>query len=43
MPHRVLPDFQIRRALLRQVAPRNPQASSAQKTLLLAAFVEWTG
>ena len=43
MPHRVSPDFQTRRALLRQVAPCYQQASPAQKTLLLDAFVEWTG
>ena len=43
MPHRVSPGFQARRALLRSLAPRNPQASPAQKTLLLDSFVEWTG
>src|ERR1051326_41143 len=35
--------FQARRALLRYLAPRYQQASPAQKTLLLDAFVEWTG
>jgi hypothetical protein len=43
MPQRVSPRFQDRRALLRQLAPRYWQASAAQKTLLLDAFVEWTG
>jgi hypothetical protein len=43
MPHRVSPGFQARRALLRSLAPRYQQASSAQKTLLLDSFVEWTG
>jgi hypothetical protein len=32
--------FQARRALLRHLAPRYQQASSAQKTLLLDSFVE---
>jgi site-specific recombinase XerD len=35
--------FQARRALLAQLAPRYQQASLAQKTLLLDAFVAWTG
>ena len=35
--------FQVRRALLRHLAPRYQQASPAQKTLLLDRFVEWTG
>lgn len=35
--------FQARRALLRSLAPRYQQASPVQKTLLLDAFVEWTG
>jgi site-specific recombinase XerD len=43
MPQRVSPGFQARRALLRDLAPRNPQAPPAQKTLLLDWFVEWTG
>jgi site-specific recombinase XerD len=43
MLHRVAHTFQARRALLRSVAPRYQQASPAQKTLLLDAFVEWTG
>ena len=43
MPHQVSRTFQARRALLRYQAPRNPQASPAQKTLLLDSFVEWTG
>ena len=43
MPHRVSPSFQVRRALLRHLAPRYRQASPAQKTLLLDSFVEWTG
>lgn len=43
MPQRVSPSFQVRRALLRQLAPRYQQASSAQKTLLLNSFVEWSG
>ena len=43
MPHRVSRTFQVRRALLRSLAPRNPQATSTQKTLLLDSFVEWTG
>ncbi|HEY6407916.1 MAG TPA: hypothetical protein VIY29_10660, partial [Ktedonobacteraceae bacterium] len=43
MPHRVSRTFQARRALLRHLAPRYQQASSAQKTLLLHSFVEWTG
>ena len=43
MPHRVSHTFQARRALLRHMAPRYQQASSAQKTLLLDSFVEWTG
>ena len=43
MPQGVSPGFQARRALLRSLAPRYQQASPAQKTLLLAAFVEWTG
>lgn len=43
MPHRVSPGFQARRALLRSLVPRNPQASPAQKRLLLDSFVEWTG
>jgi site-specific recombinase XerD len=43
MPHRVSHTYQARRALLRSLAPRYQQASPAQKTLLLDAFVEWTG
>jgi len=43
MPQQVSRPFQVRRALLRQLAPRYQQASSAQKTLLLDSFVEWTG
>jgi site-specific recombinase XerD len=43
MSHRVSPSFQVRRALLRSLAPRYQQASPAQKTLLLDSFVEWTG
>ena len=43
MPQGVSPGFQARRALLRSLAPRDPQASPAQKTLLLDSFVEWTG
>src|SRR5690348_8730012 len=43
MPRRVSRPFQARRALLRYLAPRYQQASPAQKTLLLDAFVEWTG
>ena len=43
MPHRVSHTFQARRALLRHLTPRYQQASSAQKTLLLDSFVEWTG
>ena len=43
MPQGVSPGFQDRRALLRSLAPRYRQASSAQKTLLLDLFVEWTG
>jgi hypothetical protein len=43
MPQRVSHTFQARRALLRHLAPRYQQASSAQKTLLLDSFVEWTG
>ena len=43
MPHRVSPTFQVRRALLRHLAPRYRQASPAQKTLLLDSCVEWTG
>ena len=43
MPHRVSRTFQTRRALLRHLAPRYQQASSAQKTLLLNSFVAWTG
>ena len=43
MPQQVSHHFQARRALLRQLAPRYQQASSAQKTLLLDSFVEWTG
>ena len=43
MPQQVSHPFQARRALLRQLAPRYQQASSAQKTLLLDSFVEWTG
>lgn len=35
--------FQARHALLRALLPSYQQASSAQKTLLLDAFVEWTG
>jgi hypothetical protein len=43
MLQRVSRTFQARRALLRYLAPRYQQASPAQKTLLLDAFVEWTG
>src|SRR5215469_12525140 len=43
MPQQASPSFQTRRALLRYLAPRYKQASSAQKTLLLDSFVEWTG
>ena len=43
MPQRVSPSFQVRRALLRQLAPRYQQASRTQKILLLDSFVEWTG
>ena len=43
MPQRVSCIFQVRRALLRHLAPRYQQASPAQKTLLLDSFVEWTG
>jgi hypothetical protein len=43
MPQQVSCTFQVRRALLRHLAPRYQQASPAQKTLLLDAFVEWTG
>lgn len=43
MPQRVSHTFQARRALLRYLAPRNPQAPSVQKTLLLDSFVEGTG
>lgn len=38
-----LSSFQIRRVLLRSLAPRSQQASPVQKTLLLDAFVEWKG
>jgi hypothetical protein len=43
MPQRVSPGFQVRRALLKYLAPRYQHASPAQKTLLLDSFVEWTG
>jgi hypothetical protein len=43
MPQHVSRPFQARRALLRSLAPRYQQASPTQKTLLLDAFVEWTG
>jgi hypothetical protein len=43
MPQRVSRPFQARRALLWSLAPRYQQASPVQKTLLLDAFVEWTG
>src|SRR5258708_36572935 len=43
MPQRIAQAFQTRRALLRSLVPRYQQASPAQKTLLLDAFVEWTG
>jgi hypothetical protein len=43
MPQPFSRTFQVRRALLRQLAPRYQQASPAQKTLLLDSFVEWTG
>jgi site-specific recombinase XerD len=43
MPQRVSHPFAARRALLRVLAPRYRQASPVQKTLLLDAFVEWTG
>ena len=42
MPQRVSPSFQVRRALLGSLAPRDQQASPAQKTLLLDSFVAWT-
>ncbi len=43
MPQPFSRTFQVRRALLRHLAPRYLQASPAQKTLLLDSFVEWTG
>ena len=43
MPQPCSRTFQVRRALLRHLAPRYQQASPAQKTLLLDSFVEWTG
>src|SRR5579859_8115465 len=43
MPQYIAQTFQTRRALLRSLMPYYQQASSAQKTLLLDAFVEWTG
>jgi site-specific recombinase XerD len=43
MPQPFSRSFQVRRALLRHLAPRYQQASPAQKTLLLDSFVEWTG
>ncbi len=43
MPQYLTQTFQTRRALLRSLVPRYQQASPAQKTLLLDAFVEWTG
>jgi len=43
MPQHIAQTFQTRRALLRSLVPRYQQASPAQKTLLLDAFVEWTG
>ena len=43
MPQHVSRSFQARRALLRYLAPRYQRASPVQKTLLLDAFVEWTG
>mgnify|MGYP001496572239 CR=1 FL=1 len=43
MQERIAQTFQTRRALLRSLVPRYQKASSAQKTLLLDAFIEWTG
>jgi hypothetical protein len=43
MPQPFSPTFQVRRALLRHLAPHYQRASPAQKTLLLDSFVEWTG
>ncbi len=43
MPQPFSRTFQVRRALLRHLAPRYQQASPAQKTLLLDSFVERTG
>lgn len=43
MQERIASTFQSRRALLRSLVPRYQQAFSAQKTLLLDTFVEWTG
>ncbi|GHO65431.1 hypothetical protein KSC_043230 [Ktedonobacter sp. SOSP1-52] len=43
MPQQIVQTFQTRRVLLRSLVPRYQQASPAQKTLLLDAFVEWTG
>jgi hypothetical protein len=43
MPEPCSRTFQVQRTLLAQVAPRYQQASPAQKTLLLDAFVTWTG
>jgi hypothetical protein len=43
MQERIAKTFQTRRALLRPLVPRYQQASPAHKTLLLDAFVEWTG
>lgn len=40
---RIAQTFQSRRVFLRSLIPCYQQASSAQKTLLLDAFVEWTG
>ena len=43
MPQRLSRTFQARRALLKYLAPGYQQASPARKTLLLDAFMEWTG
>ena len=43
MPQQVSRSFQDRHALLRYLVPRYQRASPVQKTLLLDAFVEWTG
>ena len=43
MPQPFSRTFQVRRALLRHLAPRYQQAFPAQKTLLPDSFVEWTG